>query len=165
MQLEHRLSALLQLHLHSQLSTWLQWIGQRQLQDETRNIWGGGLGASYIRYLTVTYAYPHDTASCGGCADSSFGHRQIGICFYGVSRGAVLVLASWSWHSLWCCWSAAGLALHWPKSTLNQSRFIYPMEVGLINCMKQNNYHTCPCMFQWFLGCVCNTCAPVNRTS
>ena len=27
-----------QLHLHSSLNTWLQWIGQRQLQDEMRNI-------------------------------------------------------------------------------------------------------------------------------
>ena len=33
--------------------TWLEWIGQRQLQDETRNIYGFGLGASYIRELTV----------------------------------------------------------------------------------------------------------------
>ena len=24
--------------LHSRLNTWLQWIGQRQLEDETRNI-------------------------------------------------------------------------------------------------------------------------------
>ena len=46
-------SALLQLHLHSQLNTWLQWIGQRQLQDKTRNIYVSGLGASYIRELTV----------------------------------------------------------------------------------------------------------------
>ena len=38
MKLEHGLSALLQLHLHSRLDTWLQWIGQRQLQDKTRNI-------------------------------------------------------------------------------------------------------------------------------
>ena len=30
--------ALLQLHLHSQLNTWLQWIGQRQLQNEMRSI-------------------------------------------------------------------------------------------------------------------------------
>ena len=41
------------LHLHSQLIIWLQWIGQRQLQDETRNIYVLGLGASYIRELTV----------------------------------------------------------------------------------------------------------------
>ena len=32
------LSALLQLHLHSRLNTWLQWTGQRQLQYETRII-------------------------------------------------------------------------------------------------------------------------------
>ena len=41
------------LHLHSQLNTWLQWIKQRQLQDETRNINVLGLGAPYIRGLTV----------------------------------------------------------------------------------------------------------------
>ena len=38
MQLEHRLLALLQLHLHSRLSIWHQYIAQRQLQGETRNI-------------------------------------------------------------------------------------------------------------------------------
>ena len=38
MELQHRLSVLLPLHLHSRLKTWLQWIEQRQLQDETRNI-------------------------------------------------------------------------------------------------------------------------------
>ena len=37
MYLEHRL-ALLQLYLHSRLNTWLQWTGQRQVQDEPRNI-------------------------------------------------------------------------------------------------------------------------------
>ena len=30
-----------------------QWIGQRQLQDETRKIYVWGLGATYIRELTV----------------------------------------------------------------------------------------------------------------
>ena len=49
MYLEHRLSVLLQLHLSSGLNTWLQWIGQRQKSDETRNIKVLGLGASYIR--------------------------------------------------------------------------------------------------------------------
>ena len=42
------MSALLQLHLHPRLNTWFQWIGQRQLQDETRNIYVLGLGAPYI---------------------------------------------------------------------------------------------------------------------
>ena len=51
--MEHRLSALLQLHIHSQLNTWLQWIGQRQLQDETRTIYVLELSGSYIRQLTV----------------------------------------------------------------------------------------------------------------
>ena len=35
MQLEHRLSALLQLQFHSRLNTQLKWIGQRKLQDDT----------------------------------------------------------------------------------------------------------------------------------
>ena len=41
--LEHRLSALLQLHLHSQLNTRLQWIGQRQLQDQMTIILSFGI--------------------------------------------------------------------------------------------------------------------------
>ena len=53
MLLEHRLSVLLQPHLHSRLNIWLQWIGQRQLQDETRNLYVLGFGAPFIRYLTV----------------------------------------------------------------------------------------------------------------
>ena len=48
-----RLLVLLQLHLHSRLNTCLQWIEQRHLQDETRNILILGFGASYIRCLTV----------------------------------------------------------------------------------------------------------------
>ena len=51
-----RLSALLQLHLRFRLNTWLQWIGQRQLQDDTRNIKVLGIGAPYIRDLTVRIA-------------------------------------------------------------------------------------------------------------
>ena len=51
--MEHRLSALLQLHLHSRLNTWHQQLGQMQLHGETRNIKVLGIGASYIRDLTV----------------------------------------------------------------------------------------------------------------
>ena len=39
--------ALLQLHLHSRLKTGLQWIGQRQLQDETIHVLILGFGAAY----------------------------------------------------------------------------------------------------------------------
>ena len=51
-------SALLQLHLHSRLNTWLQWIEQRRLQDETRNIEVFRFGGAYIRGLMV-YVYVH----------------------------------------------------------------------------------------------------------
>ena len=34
---------------------WLQWIGQRQVQGKTRNLYVWGLGAFYIRELTVLY--------------------------------------------------------------------------------------------------------------
>ena len=58
MYLEHRISALLQLHLHSRLDTWLQWIGQRQLQDEARNMQVLEFSASYTRGLR--FVYTHD---------------------------------------------------------------------------------------------------------
>ena len=38
---------------HSRLNTWLQWNGQRQLQDETRNISVLGVGVPYIWSLMV----------------------------------------------------------------------------------------------------------------
>ena len=41
------------LYLHSQLDTWLQWIGQRQLQEEARVIEVLEFGASYIKDFTV----------------------------------------------------------------------------------------------------------------
>ena len=56
MYLEHRLSALPQLHLHSRLNIWLQRIRQRQSQYSTRIfriLEVMGFGASYIRDLTV----------------------------------------------------------------------------------------------------------------
>ena len=61
MQLEHRLSVLVQLHLRSRLNTWLQWITQRRLQDETRNILVSGLGAPYIRDFMVCMDSRMDT--------------------------------------------------------------------------------------------------------
>ena len=59
MYLEHRLSAPLRLHLRYQFNTRLQYNGQRQLQDETRNTYVWGLGASYIRKLTVLLFLPY----------------------------------------------------------------------------------------------------------
>ena len=62
MYLEHRLSALLRLHLHSELNIWFQWIGQRQLQDETTISKVFGFDATYIRYLTVNMlSGPHSS--------------------------------------------------------------------------------------------------------
>ena len=50
---QHRLSALLQLHLHSKINTWLQWIEQRQLQAL-------GLCATYTRGFMVVNQGPDD---------------------------------------------------------------------------------------------------------
>ena len=47
--------SLLQLHLHYQLIPWLQWIGQRQLQNEAGNIQVFGSGATYTRGLIVIW--------------------------------------------------------------------------------------------------------------
>ena len=60
---------MLQLHLHSPLNTWLQYIAQRQLQAETRNIRVFGFGATYIRDLTVyseTNSIQHVSTGCMG---------------------------------------------------------------------------------------------------
>ena len=40
-------------HLHSRFNTWIEWIGQRQLQDEISNIYVLEFGAIYIRGLMV----------------------------------------------------------------------------------------------------------------
>ena len=52
MYLEHCLSALLQLHHHSRLNTWLQWIGQKQLRWDEKHLcfW---FGATYTKGLTI----------------------------------------------------------------------------------------------------------------
>ena len=62
MYLEHRLSALLQLHLHSWPNTSLHWIGQRQLQDEARNNLVSCFGATFIRYFTLRTNHLTDTS-------------------------------------------------------------------------------------------------------
>ena len=49
----NHLSALLQLHLNFRLNIWLQWTGQRQLQDRTRIISVLGFVASYITDVMV----------------------------------------------------------------------------------------------------------------
>ena len=48
-------SALLQLHLRSRLNTWLKLIGQRQLQDKTRNIKVLFFDAAYTIGLRVCF--------------------------------------------------------------------------------------------------------------
>ena len=58
---EHRLSALLQRHLHSRLNTWLQWIGRTARRDELL-----GFGTLYIRGLMVTvFEYNRQPVYCG----------------------------------------------------------------------------------------------------
>ena len=43
-------------YLHSQLDTWLQWIGQRQsTENETRNIQVLGFGVLYWRFDSVHF--------------------------------------------------------------------------------------------------------------
>ena len=54
---EHSLPALLQLHLHSRLNTWLQYNTYRQLEDKMGNISVLWFGASYIRDLTVIHSW------------------------------------------------------------------------------------------------------------
>ena len=51
------MSALLQLYLQSRPKIWLQWIRQKQLQEETEYFYVLGFSATYIRGLTVTYSH------------------------------------------------------------------------------------------------------------
>ena len=61
-ELEHHLSALLQLHLHSRFNSWLQWFRERQLQDKTRNIkvyrFGAIIVSSMIRPHKLIFTSP-----------------------------------------------------------------------------------------------------------
>ena len=67
-------STLLQVHLYYRINTWHQWIGQRQLQDETRNIsvWEFGIGTGMIfminhsKYVQCTLAIMYDSIFLGG---------------------------------------------------------------------------------------------------
>ena len=59
MYLEHRLLVLLRLYLYSQLNTWLQYIAQRQLQDEMWDIYVLRFGVPYIKDLMVYLAECH----------------------------------------------------------------------------------------------------------
>ena len=61
---------LLQLHLHSRLYTWLQYIAQWQLQDEMRNISVLGFDVPYIRDFTIHQLYFWQKCPCcyqNGC--------------------------------------------------------------------------------------------------
>ena len=53
MEMENRLSRLLQLYIHSLFNTWLQQVVQRQLWDTTSNIYVLWFDAAYIRGLIV----------------------------------------------------------------------------------------------------------------
>ena len=66
------------LHIRSRLNTWLQWIRQRHLQDETRNILVLGFGAAYIRGLTVTTAVNH-AVFAASLIESKTYHRVINL--------------------------------------------------------------------------------------
>ena len=52
-----RLLALHQRHPHSRYNTWLQWIGQRQLQDETRINQVLVIAVPYIRDFMVNFRF------------------------------------------------------------------------------------------------------------
>ena len=43
----------IQIYLHSRLNSWLQWNGQWQLEDETKNIYVLRFGAPYVKGLAV----------------------------------------------------------------------------------------------------------------
>ena len=68
----------LQLHLHYGLNNWLQWIGQRQLQHETRINSVRRFGPTYIRDLMV-YKHTKTNHNKTMCSMCSF-YEMFGIC-------------------------------------------------------------------------------------
>ena len=102
MLLGHRLSALLQLHLHSQLNTWLQWTGQRQLQDETRNIYVLGFVAAYIRELTAIFCRVFSGFASGCSSGVQSRSLEIAILCGGPCFCSHILNCLWSVHFEWC---------------------------------------------------------------
>ena len=105
-----------ELHLHSQLNTWLQWIGQRQLQDETRSIYVWGLGASYIiRDLTVLWICCRARSIC---SDLELANRN-------VTKAITLKLPQGFARTLWPIWMMSpGLKCELKSSVAVKSEYI-----------------------------------------
>ena len=100
MKLEHRLSALLQLHLHSRLNTWLQRVGQRRLQDEMRIISNLGFGASYIKDSTVIHVNKRSPREeMNNVADVKLGISKI---HDGQCKATSLILSAKIWFPIQC---------------------------------------------------------------
>ena len=76
--MEQRLSALLQLHLHSRLDIWLQRIRQRKPQGSTRIFLVLEFGASYIRDLTVSHTVKCHYNACHYNANASLTRSILG---------------------------------------------------------------------------------------
>ena len=85
MYLEHRHSVLLQLYLHSQLNPRIQWIGQRQLQDETMIIEILVFGAAYIK---IFYG-KHLNISFRNCHHSNYTTSQWWLANVGSDNGLI----------------------------------------------------------------------------
>ena len=67
------------------LDTWLQWVGQIQLQDERRNIWTFAFGAIYTRGLGVntigsTYSPYYITPKAAKTWDTRRGWLSAAVC-------------------------------------------------------------------------------------
>ena len=151
---------LIQLHLHSQCYIWLQWIGQKPLQDQTRNISVLRFGVAYNRHLTVT------SVSCRsiliGPSHLIFKYyaqqgywpswyvvrmlHALGLC------GVVNDLVPWSLAPQWCspCSAAHGVARvnrpAWNMATTSNYR-----KTSSISCTKSPNLNVSCLPLQLFL--------------
>ena len=157
MSLEHRLSALPQLHLHSRRKTWLQRTGQRQLKTnrETFQFW------DLVRMVLVIWLFRYcyhfflcnsDGLDAYGFNGQKYGHQQLAITHQPSAishRPSVSIISGMNvhdWHpnllgiaktlvtSIWC--------QKWPifTSPLDHNELIYPysprfLSMSLGSCM------------------------------
>ena len=95
--------ALLQLHLDSQLNTWLQWIGQRRLQDKMEKRLRFGFGVAYNRSLTG-YAFMDLLMSFKMAGEDSM-NSQSTLKLNPINSWKYIGVYSSLWLQMPCCWS------------------------------------------------------------
>ena len=116
-------------YIHSWLNTWLQWIAQRQLQDDMRNVSVFGHGAFYIKDLMAHCTGLVTPLNVTNCMFRSHCITLVKLKLYNAFREKHIV----SWQFLWWCFIANLCGFKWcgyfiVRFTPNNSRVILRMQ-------------------------------------